>query len=109
MFSTGRERLLNQDLAQKFSGRVKEQATGQISDKHFSVDGTLIEAWVRQRGLAGTEMTRPWVEEIPTANRAVNRAHGSRTSRKARLYKKSSGQKTKLTTWGIPWWRSGTV
>src|SRR5271154_1791187 len=45
VFSKNRERLLNQDLAQKFFAHVKEQAAGLMSDEHFTVDGTLIEAW----------------------------------------------------------------
>jgi hypothetical protein len=40
--------LLNQDLAQRFFARVKEQAAGLMSDEHFTVDGTLVEAWVGQ-------------------------------------------------------------
>ena len=45
VFSKNRDRLLNQDLAQKFFAHVKEQAAGMMSDEHFTVDGTLIEAW----------------------------------------------------------------
>src|SRR5664279_2541336 len=43
VFSKNRDRLLNQDLAQKFFAHVKEQAAGLMSDEHFTVDGTLIE------------------------------------------------------------------
>jgi len=32
-------------LAQRFFGKVKAQAEGLMSDEHFTVDGTLIEAW----------------------------------------------------------------
>src|SRR5215475_2853457 len=49
VFSKNRDRLLNQDLAQKFVARVKEQAAGLMSDEHFTVDGTLIEAWAGQK------------------------------------------------------------
>ena len=49
VFSKNRDRLLNQDLAQKFFARVKEQAIGLMSDEHFTVDGTLIEAWAGQK------------------------------------------------------------
>ena len=49
VFSKNRDRLLNQDLAQKFSAHVKEQAAGLMSDEHFTVDGTLIEAWAGQK------------------------------------------------------------
>jgi hypothetical protein len=40
---------LNQDLAQRFFAHVKAQATGLMSDEHFTVDGTLIEAWAGQK------------------------------------------------------------
>ena len=43
------ERLLNHDVAQAFFGRVLEQAKGYLSDEHFTVDGTLIEAWASQK------------------------------------------------------------
>src|ERR1700680_3435311 len=40
VFSKNRDRLLNQELAQQFFARVKVQATGLMSDEHFTVDGT---------------------------------------------------------------------
>src|SRR6476620_6524042 len=49
VFSKNRVRLLNQDLAQKFFAHVKAQATGLMSDEHFTVDGTLIETWEGQQ------------------------------------------------------------
>ena len=45
MFSKNRDRLLNQEVAQLFFQRVKAEAQGLMSDEHFVVDGTLIEAW----------------------------------------------------------------
>ncbi len=47
VFSKNRERFLRSDLAAAFFGRIKEQAAqaGLLSDEHFTVDGTLIEAW----------------------------------------------------------------
>src|SRR6476659_2548344 len=44
VFSKNRERLLNQEMAQLFFSRVKQQATGLMSDEHFTVDGTLLQA-----------------------------------------------------------------
>src|SRR5438105_11631250 len=49
VFSKNRERLLNQEMAQLFFGRVKEQAVGLMSDEHFTVDGTLLQAWASQK------------------------------------------------------------
>src|SRR6202521_4413698 len=45
VFSKNRERLLNQEVARSFFSLVLKQAQGCWSDEHFTVDGTLIEAW----------------------------------------------------------------
>ena len=49
VFSKNRERLLNQEVARSFFTRVLKQAEGYLSDEHFTVDGTLIEAWASQK------------------------------------------------------------
>jgi transposase len=49
VFSKNRDRLLNQDVARSFFRRVVERAHGLMSDEHFTVDGTLIEAWASQK------------------------------------------------------------
>lgn len=49
VFSKNRERLLNEKLADGFFGRVLKQAAGLMSDEHFSVDGTLVEAWASHK------------------------------------------------------------
>jgi transposase len=49
VFSKNRERLLNQEVAREFFSRVWAQAKPHLSDEHFSVDGTLIEAWASQK------------------------------------------------------------
>ena len=75
VFSKNRDRLLNQDLAQKFFAHVKEQAAGLMSDEHFTVDGTLIEAWAGQKSFRrkDDERTAAEAEEISTASRAATR------------------------------------
>ncbi len=45
VFSKNRERLLNEEIAEGFFRRVIERAKPFMSDEHFTVDGTLIEAW----------------------------------------------------------------
>ena len=80
VFSKNRDRLLNQDLAQRFFAHVKEQAAGLMSDEHFTVDGTLIEAWAGQTSAVKTKTTGPRTEEIFTGSRAVTtRTHPERT------------------------------
>ena len=83
VFSKNRDRLLSQDLAQKFFAHVKEQAAGLMSDEHFTVDGTLIEAWAGKKAFAvETKTTSPRGEEIFTGSRAVTtRMHPERTRR----------------------------
>ena len=51
VFSKNRERLIAGEVAQKFFAAVREQAerAGLLSDEHFTVDGTLIEAWASRR------------------------------------------------------------
>ena len=51
VFSKNRDRLMEGDIAQKFFDRILEQAEAAnlTSDEHFSVDGTLIEAWASQK------------------------------------------------------------
>jgi hypothetical protein len=96
-----RDRLLNQDLAQRFFARVKEQAAGLMSHEHFTVDGTLIEAWARQKSFR-----RKDEEDGPKragdfhGDSRRNHTHASRTDPGARLYKKSAKQEAKLTFLG---------
>jgi len=49
VFTKNRDRLLNQEIARNFFLRVVERAKGLMSDEHFTVDGTLIEAWASQK------------------------------------------------------------
>src|SRR5689334_24556936 len=51
VFTKNRDRLLEGDIAEKFFAQVLEQAQGAnlLSDEHFSVDGSLIEAWASQK------------------------------------------------------------
>ncbi len=62
VFSKNRERLLNQEVARSFFTRVLEQAEGYLSDEHFTVDGTLIEAWASQKSFPeeGWRRSRRW-------------------------------------------------
>src|SRR5438876_4187910 len=49
VFSKNRERLLNEEIAESFFQRVLERARPYMSDEHFTVDGTLIEAWASHK------------------------------------------------------------
>jgi transposase len=53
VFSKNRERLLNEKIAESFFQRVLKLAQPYLSDEHFTVDGTLIEAWAAGRVFGG--------------------------------------------------------
>ena len=57
VFSKNRERLLDGDIAERFFEEVLKQAgeADLLSDEHFSVDGTLIEAWASQKSFQRKE------------------------------------------------------
>src|SRR6202008_1627843 len=60
VFSKNRDRLLNGDIAEKFFAQVLKQARASdlLSDEHFSVDGTLIEAWASQKSFQRKDQDR---------------------------------------------------
>ena len=102
VYTKNRDRLLNQEVAQSFFGQVKRQAAGLMSDEHFTVDGTLIEAWAshksfqrKDRGEGGPDAGR----DFHGAQRR-NDTHASKTDPEARLYKKSYGQEARLSYLG---------
>jgi transposase len=90
VFTKNRERLLEGEVAEKFFQQVVEQARGQelLSDEHFTVDGTLIEAWANRRSFHPKD-------EPPTrgsgykGQKLLRDTHESGTDPEARLYKKS--------------------
>ena len=102
VYTKNRDRLLNQEVAQSFFGQVKRQAAGLMSDEHFTVDGTLIEAWAshksfqrKDRGNDGPDGGRDFHGE-----QRRNDTHASKTDPEARLYKKSYGQEARLSYLG---------
>jgi transposase len=102
VFSKNRDRLLNQDLAQKFFAQVKQQAAGLMSDEHFTVDGTLIEAWAGQKSFRRKqdEKAGPGQGGNFHGESRSNQTHASSTDSEARLYKKAAGQEAKLSYLG---------
>lgn len=95
VFSKNRERLLNQEVAQEFFRRVLTQAKPHLSDEHFTVDGTLIEAWASQKSF----QKKDGGDEDPGQFRGQKRSndtHESKTDPDSRLYRKGNGQEAKL-------------
>jgi hypothetical protein len=103
VFSKNRDRVLNQELAQRFFAQVKAQAEGLMSDKHFTVDGTLIEAWASHKSFQrqdGKEKSGPGSSGNFHGEKPSNDTHASKTDPEARLYKKSAGQEARLSYLG---------
>jgi transposase len=108
VFSKNRERFLRSDLAAAFFRRILDQAaaTGLLSDEHFTVDGTLIEAWASLKSFRPKDAPPP--EGGGGRNPAVdfhgekrlNRTHASTTDPEARLFKKGKGKEAKLCFMG---------
>lgn len=104
-FTKNRERLLDGQIAERFFERVVDRARQArlLSDEHFTVDGTLVEAWAGQksfkpRGSKGPE--DPDDPGNPTVNfhgeKRKNATHQSTTDPESRLYRKAYGQEAKL-------------
>ena len=103
VFSKNRDRLLNQELAQRFFAQVKAQAAGLMSDEHFTVDGTLIEAWASHKSFQRKDRDEDGGSGTGGdfhGEKRRNETHESTTDPDARLYKKSAGQEAKLSYLG---------
>lgn len=104
-FSKNRDRLLDGDIAAKFLGAVlaQPQVKKLLSTEHFSVDGTLIEAWASMKSFK----PRDGADDPPVGGgrnaeadfhgeQRSNQTHASTTDPDARLYKKGLGKEAKL-------------
>jgi transposase len=106
-FTRNRARLLEHDVAGEFFRTVVEQARALklTSDEHFTLDGTLIEAWaslksLRPKGEERNDRTPPDDPGNPSVDfhgeRRQNATHQSTTDPEARLAKKGAGKEAKL-------------
>jgi transposase len=104
VFSKNRERLLNEGIAESFFQRVLERARPYMSDEHFTVDGTLIEAWASQKSFrrkdGNGKPPGPGGEVDFHGEKRKNQTHASTTDPDARLFKKSKGSEAKLNYMG---------
>jgi len=104
VFTKNRQRLLDGDIARAFFDRVvaHARAGGLLSDEHFTVDGTLIEAWASLKSFKskGTPPAPPDDPGNPTVNfhgeRRSNATHASSTDPEARLFRKGDAHEAKL-------------
>jgi transposase len=109
VFTKNRDRLLEGAVAEEFFSLIVGQARSRklLSDEHFTVDGTLIEAWAGQKsfqrkGSDHDPLNPPPVDRgsNPTVNwhkeKRTNQTHQSLTDSMARLYKKTRGSEARL-------------
>jgi transposase len=99
VFSKNRDRLLNSEVAQHFFAEVNRQAKKFMSDEHFTVDGTLIQAWASQKSFRPKDGSGGDGTNFHGQKR-TNQTHQSTTDPDARLYKKSYGKESKLSYLG---------
>jgi len=103
-FSKNRERLIDAAIADKFFERVLVMAreAGFLSNEHFTVDGTLIEAWAGHKSFRPKGSTDDPTDDSgnPTVDfrgeKRTNDTHESTSDPEARLYRKSDGTESKL-------------
>lgn len=116
-FSKNRERLMAGDIADVFFARVVELAAekGLVSEEHFSVDGSLVEAWAGLKSFQlkeGKKSSRDNHNDDsgspPSGNPDVdfhgekrsNKTHESKTDSDSTLYRKGNGKEAKLSYMG---------
>ena len=102
-FSQNQKRLIEHEVAELFFHEVVELARAQnwVSNEHFTVDGTLIEAWASAKSFRlknespqGPGAGNPWSEFAGKPRK--NDTHASTTDPEAKLVRKSDGDKARL-------------
>jgi transposase len=110
VFTKNRDRLLDGEIADVFFRGVLDLAREKklLSDEHFTVDGTLIEAWAGQKSFKKKNDAPMDDHDDGSANPTVNfhgekrsnATHESTTDPEARLYRKGLGKEAKLSYMG---------
>jgi transposase len=105
VFTKNRQRLLDGEVAAAFLAQVVEQARrrGLLSGEHFTVDGTLLEAWAGLKSFQRRDTAAPPPDDPgnPTVDfhgeRRNNATHASTTDPEALLARKGRGREAKLS------------
>ena len=110
VFTKNRERLLRGEIAQVFLAEVLREAERRdwLSDEHFTVDGTLLEAWASHKSFQRKDGASPGPGNDDPGNPTVNfraekrsnTTHASVTDPECRLAKKGAGQRARLSYLG---------
>jgi transposase len=104
-FTKNRDRLLEAAVAKEFLAQVVERAgaAGLVSNEHFTVDGTLLEAWASLKSFQAKDKpgAPPGDPGNPTVDfhgeKRSNETHESKTDPDARLARKGKGKEAKLS------------
>jgi transposase len=106
VFTKNRQRLMEHQVGQQLFDEVVGQAQdrGLLSDEHFTVDGTLIEAAASLKSFTRRDGTPPTLTDDDPGNpsvdfhgeRRINATHQSTTDPEARLFRKGKGKEAKL-------------
>lgn len=98
-FSFNRQRLFDEEIAQRFfEHTVLLARLGElVSDEHFSVDGTLLEAWASHRSFRPKDGSDDGEGSNFHGQRRSNETHASTTDPDARLARKGKGQAARLS------------
>ena len=108
VFTKNRDRLLEADVARKFLAALlnHKEVRALLSDEHFSVDGTQIQAWASMKSFVAKDGS----SEPPSPGRngerdfhnekRSNDTHASTTDPESKLYKKGKGKEAKLSFMG---------
>jgi transposase len=108
VFSKNRERLMQADVARGFMAKLLNlpQVKGLLSSEHFSVDGTLIDAWASMKSFqpkdGSGEPPSPGRngERNFRSEKRSNETHASKTDPDAQLFRKGNGQESRLCFMG---------
>lgn len=98
-FSRLRERLVEQDTARRFFDAVVRAARKDklLSEEHFTVDATLIEAWASFKSFKSKDAPPSGAMVDFRGERRTNDTHESSTDKEARLMRKGKGKEAKLS------------
>lgn len=100
VFTKNRDRLLKHAVAESFFRRVLKLAQPHLSDEHFTVDGTMIEAWASQKSFRPKDGKDEGDGSNFHGTKRKNDTHESRTDPDAKMYRKSDNAESKLSYLG---------
>jgi transposase len=108
VYTKNRARLLRGQVDVRFFAAVLEQARekGLLSEEHFTVDGTLIEAWASQKSFQPKDRPMPPSDDPGNPSisfrgqKRTNETHESKTDPQSRLFRKARGHEAKLCYMG---------